>query len=327
MSSDSNKQKVIKDRIYGHIIIPSLCQKFIDVSEFQRLRRVTQLGSTKYVYPTCTHTRFEHSIGCMHLAGLWIEQLKKYKLIDDRTKGLIQLAALYHDVGHFSFSHLFDDFLANTVLDQDVIDPIFMIKHHEDRSIYILKKVNQRLQLLTDEEVEFITCCITGKVLDGYPPYLFEICSNTIDVDRMDYIGRDAYCCGLPAFQFNYIILNMVITDSLHIAFRKKATRDIQDFFDTRKRMYENVYYHPAARKIDRIYYCMMKRLGVEMFQFGEFTDDYNIESLFRSHDKTKELIEQLDTRQLDHSCSICSEYQLVKEIKHLNDVNLVGFV
>lgn len=320
--------KIVKDCIYGHIAIPKLCLSFIDVPEFQRLRRVKQLGMVLYAYPSATHTRFEHSLGVMHLAGKVIDQLRLYVDISDRIKHLVQLAGLYHDIGHFAYSHLFDYFLDKT--DTSELDNIFSLKHHEDRSIYFLKQVNNRLLLLTDIEIEFISACIQGTSIDNYPPYLFEIISDSlcgIDVDRQDYINRDANRCDFPAFQSNFIILNIIVTPDLHIGFKEKTKRDIQDYFDARKRMYENVYFHHTSKKIDKLYYCMMKRLGKKLFIYGEQTDDYNIDTLLRNSDETKELISCIDNRNLDHVCSMCMEFDTNKYNIKTEPITNVRFV
>lgn len=298
--------KIIKDCIYGHITLPLLCEQFIDTPEFQRLRRVKQLGLAQYAFPSAVHTRFEHSIGVMHLTGKVIDQISKIYHVDQRTKELVQLAGLYHDIGHFAFSHLFDTFLESFDIDQG----IFSLKKHEDRSIYFLNRVNNRLQLLFPEEVTFVSACIQGEYLIGYPPFLFEIVSDKtcgLDVDRQDYINRDANRCGFPSFQSDYIIYNTVLTHDNHLAYRKKTTQDIKDFFLARKRMYVNVYYHHTVQKIDKIVLCMLKRLGEKVFQFGETTDDYNIENLLRMSEETKHMMEMIDCRDFSHSCDVCN--------------------
>lgn len=285
--------KIIKDAIYGHIEIPKLCLQFIDTPEFQRLRKIKQLGPVHYVYPSAVHTRFEHSIGVMHLAGTAINQLRFHVPISERTKELIQLAGLYHDIGHFAFSHLFDTFLKSTgTLNSH---EIFNIPHHEERSIYFLKQVNQRLQLLTDEEVEFVSDAILGN--EKEPKYLYQIVNNkllNIDVDRMDYLARDAYHTGLPNFQSYYIIRNMILKDN-NIMFALKAEEDIKDMFATRARMYKNVYRHHTVEKIDKIYLHIMRGLGDKLFKYGTDTNDYNIETLMKKH--YKDIIEGLECR------------------------------
>jgi HD superfamily phosphohydrolase len=265
----------------------------------------------------------------MHQAGRMIDQLRNYVSIDDRTNDLIQLGGLYHDIGHFSFSHLFDSFLElNQHLDN--LDPIFKLPNHEDRSVYFLRKVNLRLKLLTQKEEQFVTNVIMGIVPEGEPPYLYSIIHNKfngLDVDKQDYIKRDSVSVGLPGFQSDYILLNCLVDDEQHLAFRQKTYNDIKDLFDTRHRMFEKVYLHHTARKIDKIYYCMMKRLGSELFKYGENTDDYNIETLFRNHESTRELVIDIDRRRINHNCENCKEYSTDATVKKSGGIEDVRFV
>jgi HD superfamily phosphohydrolase len=324
------KGKIIKDCIYGHIEVPPLCVAFMDVPEFQRLRRVRQLGVAQYAYPSAVHTRFEHSLGVMHLAGTMVDQLRQSVAISDRTKVLIQLAGMYHDIGHFAFSHLFDSFLSRLPEDAEVPD-IFRIKDHEERSVHFVRKVNERLKLLTLGEVEFVCDAIMGHVPHGQPSYLYEIVCNRacgVDVDKCDYLQRDAYHTGFPAFQSDYIIRNALVDAGQHIAFRLKARNDVADLFMTRQRMYERVYQHKTSLKMNKIHFCLMRRLGTDLYQFGERTDDYNIESLFRSHPDVVNLTEEaLDNRKLRHDCETCREYQPVQSIKQSGRIEDVRFV
>lgn len=322
--------KIIKDIIHGHIPIPLLCQKFMDTSEFQRLRRVRQLGMAHYVYPSATHTRFEHSLGVMYLAGKMVEQLRRYVFIDDRTKDLIQLAALYHDIGHFCYSHLFDLFLEYTLLSADV-HQIFKLKEHEDRSIYFLKKVNLRLQLLTEEEEKFVANCIKGKIPENDKLcYLYQIVANKecgIDVDKLDYIQRDSVHLDLPGFKSNYIILNTMIDKDNHLAFHEKAGREIYDLFEMRKKLYHYVFHHHAINKLDKIYFCFMKRLGTSLYQYGDQTDDMNIETLIRNSSQCSDLTLALDNRELIHECEYCSQLTTSKVYKPSGTIDQVRFI
>ena len=107
--------KQIYDPIHAFITITPLMQSIIDTSEFQRLRDLKQLGAVQYIYPSATHTRFEHSLGVSHLAGIMAENLMKSEysldlpLEKSRFIEIVRIAGLIHDIGHGPFSHLYDN--------------------------------------------------------------------------------------------------------------------------------------------------------------------------------------------------------------------------
>lgn len=306
--------KIVKDPLYSHVHIPELCQQFMDVPEFQRLRRVKQLGTVHYAYPSAVHTRFEHSIGVMHLAGKVVDHLRRFVDISDRTKELIQLAGLYHDIGHFALSHLFDTFLSDQFGSTDRSEPYIILNdekiylEHEHRSINTLKRVNKRLELLSSEELNFVIECInpTGTVIDGAGvgeslklSALYQIVNNKrcgIDVDKLDYLARDAYHTNFPAFQCGYIIECMRIHHG-NIVFLNKAKDDIIDLFETRRRMFRMVYQHHTCSKVDQIYKYMMGLLKEKLFKYGNESDDFNLETLLRNNEETKNIMYLLDCR------------------------------
>lgn len=326
----TSHSKIVKDCIYGHINIPPLCVKFMDVPEFQRLRRVKQLAMAHYVYPSASHTRFEHSLGVMNMAGRMIDRLRNFVEISNRTKELVQLAGMYHDIGHFAYSHLFDKFLKCHDINPDV-DPIFKLKDHEDRSLFFLRQVNSRLQLLTEEEVLVVENIISGHIPSNtLHPFLYEIVCNSecgLDVDKLDFLARDCYHTGLPGFQSDYIIFNSVIDKDGHLAFLEKARRDIYDMYEARHRMYEKVYLHHTSLNINKIYYCMLKRLGPKTFQYGDQTDDFNMETLIRHSDETKPLIQQIEARQLIHDCEHCREFSCIRKYSPSGSIEAVRFI
>jgi HD superfamily phosphohydrolase len=299
------KERIIKDCIYGHITVPPLCGAFIDNPQFQRLRRVKQLGNAFRVYPSATHTRFEHSIGVMHLAGVMCKQLN---ISDNWLINLIQLAGLYHDVGHLPYSHLSDKIL-------EVLKPDNIPHHHEERSVLTFLKVSRELNLLTDKEEQFVCACIKGEFLDGYDPYLFQIISSDVDVDKLDYLCRDAYHTGMPSFQANYIILNVRIGTNRKLAFRTKAREDIKNLFETRNRMHELVYQHPVSLQYDTMYMCMILQIGKEM-DFNELCD-YRLDTLLMTHEKTKHIYSALEYRKKSHS-ELCSNKSHPIIMKHI---------
>lgn len=310
------KRRIIKDCLYGYINVPELCHLYIDVPEFQRLRRIKQLGNVSRVYPSATHTRFEHCIGVMHLAGIMADILN----IDTKFKQLIQLAGLYHDIGHLAYSHLFDTVLA-------IINPKDILCHHEDRSVATFLKVSNRLGLLTEIEQKFICACIKGETIEGYDKYLFQIVSSEIDVDKLDYLCRDAYHTGMPSFHANYIIMNARIGTDKSIVFRSKSREDIKNMFETRRRMHELVYQHPVSLQYDTIYICMILQLSDELI-YDELCD-YKLDALLMTNPRTREIYRQLETRKKNHD-DLCRDKTHPIHQKHipnsgcLNDIKWV---
>lgn len=293
------KSNIVKDCIYGFVKIPDLCRSYMDTPEFQRLRRVKQLGSVSRVYPSATHTRFEHSIGVMHLAGELADVLN----ISTEHKILIQLAGLYHDIGHLPYSHLFDKVLK-------MYKPEGVLLDHEDRSIDTFLKVSKRLGIVSQKDQEFVSACIKGEYLEGYDKCLFQVVSSYIDVDKLDYLCRDAYHTGMPTFQSSYIIQNARLNENREIVFRKKALEDIKDMFETRRRMHELVYQHPVSLEYDTLYMCMILKvshvLGTENLEYYSLCD-YKLETLLMENRQTKDMYQHIEARNKNHSL-LCSD-------------------
>ncbi len=224
----------------------------------------------------------------MHLAGVVANQLK----IDTRTTELIKLAGLYHDIGHMPYSHLFDKVLK-------IINPPNIDVDHENRSITTFLKVSKRLQQLTSEEEKFVCACIKGKYLLNYDRYLFQIVCGNFDVDGMDYLNRDSYHAGMPSFQAQYIILNMSVNENKDLCFNIKAKEDIKDMYETRRRMHESVYQHRVSRMYDRMYICMILKIKDEL----DYDDlcDYKLDVLLMTHEKTKLIYKEIESRHFDH--------------------------
>ena len=247
---------VVKDCIYGFIKISTLCRLFTDTYMFQRLRTIKQLGLVFMVYPGAVHTRLEHSLGVMHLAGEVVNILRENGCdITDREKELVQLAGLYHDVGHMAFSHLLDHILINT----------YKSYGHEERSIIALKSVNSQLKVLSEDEVNMVSQMIMG-IPTKEKPYLYEIIHNSrcgLDVDRFDYLQRDAYHTGIPGFQPGYLINCMRVNKEGHICFKQKAKTEVESLYEARKRMFSNVYRHKTVLAVEDLMRKIMNALGI----------------------------------------------------------------
>lgn len=247
---------MIKDCIHGFISIPHICMQFMDTPEFQRLRDIKQLGVTHYVYPTAVHTRFEHCLGVMHLAGKAVAALiDNGVVITTREKHLVQLAGLLHDTGHVALSHLLDTIVTEKA----------HTASHEKRSVQILKCINKRVKILNEREEAMVAKMILGESYLEDCPFLFEIVNNKIhgiDVDRLDYLQRDAYYTGFPGFNSSYLIKTMRVQDR-HLTFAEKARYEIQALYETRRRMFIQVYRHKTTLRIERLFREMIESSGI----------------------------------------------------------------
>lgn len=279
--------KQIKDCIYGFVDVPKCCVPILNHPLFQRLRRIKQLGSVHFVFPGATHTRFEHSLGVMHLAGEAVDAIIAVGgSISAREKELVQIAGLTHDLGHLAYSHLMDKVLKEVPIDGVPPD-------HEDRSIELLKTINEDVGIMSDEELAIVAEMIhpTGKVSDR--PYLFEIVSagnSEFDVDRADYLHRDAYRTGLGAFQSDYLLRSIRI-ESGHIAFLPRATSELETMMFTRTRMYKTVYLHRSVRRVDEFYMHMLQLPKVtqaltDLVRRRGYAclDDFRLETIFEDN-------------------------------------------
>jgi hypothetical protein len=236
----------IKDPIYGHVDIPELCRAFMDGPEMHRLRNIRQLGFVDYVYPSANHTRFAHSLGVMHMAGEVVNKLRATGVVvSDREKELVQLAGLMHDAGHIAFSHVLDDLVVEAL----------GWPTHEARSVELVGQANDRLGLLTADEVATVGRMIHGDTAGADRPFLFQIVSNHqsgIDVDRMDYLARDSHHTGMPGFQPGYLIRRMRVVGG-HLAIQRNAAVDVRRMLVTRQEMFLTVYRHRAVASLERV--------------------------------------------------------------------------
>lgn len=236
------------DTIWGEIAITPLVEKFLDIYEFQRMRNMKQLGACNFVYSCAESSRFAHSLGVYHLARelvLSVHRKDSSLLVTDRLVDLISIAALYHDIGHGPFSHLFDK-ITNT--------------RHEERSQEILRHVVKKYGIAVSEtEVDFMCQVIDPKQTCGGSSWLFQIVSNgDIDVDRMDYLVRDSYWTGIT---LNINTRN--VQKLIHRAYVDKDTSNLvypddvsyvaEDLLNSRQYMFDRVYLHHAVEKINKL--------------------------------------------------------------------------
>lgn len=201
------------DPLYGYVRATELEKSIIDLPEFQRLKRIKQLGVANVVFPGALHTRFEHCLGTMHVANLIFERFKNE--FDEKDKQKIRLAGLLHDIGHAPFSHTFEIALNRF---ENIGKPRFT--NHEMNTRFIVSNLGKRKKIkkklkntnIGEDSISFfktIGNISTGKkeLLNNKDKFLSSIISGEIDADRVDYLFRDSLHTGVNFIGFNLLQL------------------------------------------------------------------------------------------------------------------------
>lgn len=225
-----NKRKIINDPVYGFINIQNdLIFDLIEHPYFQRLRRIKQLGLTSFVYPGANHSRFQHSIGALHLHNLAIDILRsKGNVISDEEAEASAIAILLHDIGHGPFSH---------ALEHSIIPDI----SHEILSELFMQELNAKYDHKLDMAIDIFK--------NNYPKkFLHQLVSSQLDMDRLDYLRRDSFFTGVTegAIGSDRIIKMLNVVDD-HLVVDVKGIYSIEKFLVARRLMYWQVYLHKTV--------------------------------------------------------------------------------
>jgi HD superfamily phosphohydrolase len=235
-----------------------LLSELIDTPEFQRLRRVRQLGLAHFAYQGAEHSRFTHSLGAMHLATRILSKLSSKYEISDADRIAVRCAALLHDVGHGAFSH--------------VIEPILDF-HHEDFTIAAVESeetaIGRRLREFDGGLPRRVASIIRG---DFRPLALSQIVSSQLDADRMDYLLRDSLMTGVKygIFDLEWILKSLEIdqeNDRLYVSAR--GLYAVEDYLQARYYMYRQVYFHRTLRSAESVLRSLLHR-AVSLFKEGK---------------------------------------------------------
>ena len=240
--------KSIRDPLYGFIDLTKLELSLIDTKMFRRLHRIKQLSHAYLAYPSATHTRFEHSLGTLHLSDRIAVRLD----LTPEKREIVRLAALLHDIGHGPFSHLFEEVLlelnGNNVGHEKVSS--MFIREDEQISDILGDKAEMVAQLLGHEQVDGWTMPESTLASD--------IVSGPLDADKMDYLRRDSYHVGVEYARFDLDRLVRTITctgdaeNSLCID--SKGMDSVENYRLGRYLMHTQVYHHHARLVGDRMF-------------------------------------------------------------------------
>lgn len=231
----------ITDPIHRYIRFSETEREIVDTVIFQRLRGIRQLAGAHLVYPSAQHSRFEHSIGTMHIAGYAGETLfsKGYFGDEDKVQQL-RLAALLHDIGHGPFSHLFEEVLMEK---QNM--------NHEDMGRQIISQ-SEISDILGKHGYNSSDIC---ELSFGQSNIQFfnEIISGALSADMMDYLPRDGLFTGVEYGKIDYhrLISSFEVTTDGHLAINKSALYSLESMLISRYEMYKAVYFHKTVRSAE----------------------------------------------------------------------------
>jgi HD superfamily phosphohydrolase len=249
--SERSHFRVIRDPLWNTIRVDPTAVRIIDTPEFQRLRYIRQLGFAHLVYPGATHTRFDHAIGVYHLARTALRFLKERGEAPSEAweaEGLIPYAALLHDIGHFAFSHALEE-----------LEPDQIPGDHEEvvSQFFALPELQKALAPLGPEAPNRIHSLIMGQ---GEIP-LRGLVSGSLDLDKMEYLRRDARFCGVPYGEVDVdrliqglVLLPDPVTGKYEVGVNEKAVASLESLLFAKYQMFRNVYWHHGVRAATSLY-------------------------------------------------------------------------
>lgn len=262
------KEKVLRDPIHNYIYLQhQVIVDLINTREFQRLRRIKQLGTTNLTFHGAEHSRFTHSVGVYEITRRICDLfLRNYPskspndgLWNDDERLVALCAALLHDLGHGAYSHTFEHIFKT---------------NHEEMTVAIITnpetQINQVLKNVAPDFPEKVASVITKT----YPnPQVVQMISSQIDADRMDYLLRDSYFTGANYGTFDLTrILRVMRPDSKGIIFDINGMHAVEDYIVSRFQMYQQVYFHPVSRAMEVILDHLLSRAH-HLFEDGKLND------------------------------------------------------
>jgi len=272
----------IKDSVHDHIAVEGVAAALLDTAAVQRLRRISQLGTVSLAYPSANHTRFEHSLGVYHLACEALEHLG----VHGRQAERVRAAAMLHDVGHSPFSHNVEALLYRHTG-----------KYHDDVEELLASNPVGDVLRSHDLDPAAVAGLIAGDGQYG------QLVSGELDVDRMDYLVRDAHHTGVPYGTIDHerLVRELTFLDG-ELVLAEGNVQTAESLLVARALMNPTVYSHPVAR----IGKSMLRRATERLIDDGVATpetlrrmDDYDLIAALRSADATSSYARALDERDL----------------------------
>lgn len=287
----------IKDPVHGYVYITKAEKDVIDSYPMQRLRRLRQLAGSEYVYPGANHTRFEHCLGVMYLAGKVLENPHISQLVSDKEVDICRIAALLHDVGHGPFSHIFEGILIKN-----------LDKTHEDLTSWIIEKseVADKLSKLGYDPNEIGELAV-GKLHKKDRAFLDQIISSAVDVDKQDFIVRDTYHTGAEyGFIDVFRLIHALDVLGENLAVELGALSALEAIVIARIESFKSIYFHRVGRAAQIMLATAMEKanpeLGLTSFKTPEeymALDDYTVWSALKKCKASRNIIANLEQRRM----------------------------
>jgi HD superfamily phosphohydrolase len=253
----------IKDPVHGYIEVTPTERAIIDTPQFQRLRRVKQLSAAHLTYPGAEHTRFQHSLGVMHLSGEIARRIQDVELIHQEDASRIRIAGLLHDIGHGPFSHLFEEVLEKRDM------------NHEQMSTRIVSETDVG-DVLKDNgfDAEEMGKLSVGR-LDCDKPYINNIIAGQFSADVLDYLPRDSYFSGVEYGKVDYdrLVRSIGVVDDT-LAVKDTALYVLESMVIARYMMFKAVYFHRSVRAAEVMLVRAMELADEELGITGFKTAD-----------------------------------------------------
>ena len=297
-----DETKVLKDPVHSYIHIHyEVIWNCLDSKEFQRLRRIRQLGGDFQVYPTAEHSRFSHSLGVYEIVRRMVTEVKTLcaELIE-YEKVCVMLAGLLHDVGHGPFSHAFEHVTNHS---------------HEEYTAKIIlgdTELNSILRAVSKKMPEDIVSIIQHTHENDI---LNQIVSGQLDADRMDYLLRDSYFTATSYGQFDLerILRTMRVRKTSEgrkvIVVKHTGIHSVEDYIMARYQMYWQVYYHPVARSYEAVFIQLFNRLKDIFKDNKDYFEDMKVLIPFlEKAEVSEEEYFRLDENSLLYCCALIQD-------------------
>jgi HD superfamily phosphohydrolase len=264
--------EILRDPVWNNIRVDDLTLSLVDTEVFQRLRYVRQLGWTYLVYPGATHSRFEHALGTHHLSRRTLALLCEAEdatSISEREQAIVRSAALLHDVGHYPFSHALEEIgalhheaVARPLITEGSVATLLASRLGEDAPVRVFDLIRGH----------------SDSALQG-------LISGSLDLDKIEYLKRDAFMCGVPYGEIDVDRLtnSLVLVDDPEtgrraIGVQEKALSALESLLFAKYQMYRNVYWHHAVRSATAMYKRLVEDAlhagAVDVQSLSRYTDE-----------------------------------------------------